>query len=52
MCASCGCGKPDDQHGDSSHITKQQIDQAAQAAGISAQQAAANIQDAVGSMSS
>jgi hypothetical protein len=48
MCASCGCGKPNDQHGDPSHITKDQIDQAAHAAGISPQQATANMQDAVG----
>jgi hypothetical protein len=33
MCLSCGCGKPDDDHGDARNITLQDIDQAAQAAG-------------------
>src|SRR6266567_1827836 len=33
MCISCGCGKPDDDHGDARNITMRDIDQAAQAAG-------------------
>jgi hypothetical protein len=45
MCASCGCGKANDQHGDQRHITLDDIDRAAQAAGINRQQAAQNIMD-------
>lgn len=33
MCMSCGCGSPNDDHGDSRNITLNDIDQAAQAAG-------------------
>ncbi len=33
MCISCGCRKPDDDHGDARNITMRDIDQAAQAAG-------------------
>jgi hypothetical protein len=33
MCISCGCGKPNDDHGDARNITLQDVDQAAQAAG-------------------
>lgn len=51
MCASCGCGKPNDQHGDSRHITMGQIQQAAAAAKISPQEVGKNISDAARSMS-
>ena len=44
MCVSCGCNKLNDDHGDSRNITMEQIQQAAQAAGCSAQEVAANIQ--------
>ena len=43
MCLSCGCGEPNESHGDSRHITMDQLQGAAQAAGISAQEAAQNI---------
>ena len=33
MCMSCGCGNPNDDHGDSRNITLNDIDQAAIAAG-------------------
>ena len=33
MCISCGCGKPNDDHGDARNITMQDVDQAAEAAG-------------------
>lgn len=33
MCMSCGCGSPNDDHGDSRNITMNDVDQAAQAAG-------------------
>jgi len=43
MCLSCGCGKPNETHGDSRHITMRELEQAAQASNISTQQAAQNI---------
>lgn len=33
MCVSCGCGSPNDDHGDSRNITLNDLDQAAIAAG-------------------
>ena len=33
MCISCGCGSPNDDHGDARNITLNDIDQAAVAAG-------------------
>lgn len=44
MCASCGCGIPDDKHGDDRNITWNEIQQAAEAGGVSPQQAAQNMQ--------
>ena len=32
MCLTCGCGKPNDDHGDSRNITMDDLNQAAQAA--------------------
>jgi hypothetical protein len=43
MCASCGCGEPNDNHGNSANITLDDVKQAAQAAGVSPTQAADNI---------
>lgn len=51
MCASCGCGKPNDNHGDNRHITMDQIQQAAAAAKISPQEAAKNMMDSARTMS-
>ena len=48
MCASCGCGEPNEQHGDSAHITGAQIDAAASAADISREQVVSNLQESVG----
>ena len=45
MCLSCGCGKPSDQHGNPDNITMEDLQAAADAAGISADEAARNIQD-------
>ncbi len=47
MCASCGCGEPNDQHGDSRHITGVQLKAAAQAANITPQEAASNLMKSV-----
>ena len=52
MCMSCGCGRPNDDHGDARHITQEDLDQAAQAANISREQAAQNIMDCCRPMSS
>ena len=46
MCASCGCGKPNDDHGDAANITVNDIERAASAAGISTEEAAKNMQAA------
>jgi hypothetical protein len=43
MCLSCGCGEPNEKHGDDRHITQDQINAAAQAAEITPMQAAQNI---------
>lgn len=45
MCMSCGCGSPNDNHGDDRHITQADLDRAAQAANVSREQAAQNIMD-------
>ena len=47
MCVSCGCNRPNDQHGDSRHITMQQIEEAARASSKTPQEVAQNIQQAV-----
>jgi hypothetical protein len=44
MCLDCGCGKPNDDHGDARHITMNQISDAAKASGISPQEAVQNIE--------
>ncbi len=43
MCLSCGCGEPEADHGDSRHITLADLRAAAEAAEISAVEAADNI---------
>jgi hypothetical protein len=47
MCLDCGCGKPNDTHGDERHITMQQLQDAAKASEVSPQEAAQNIMNAV-----
>jgi hypothetical protein len=47
MCISCGCGEPDEQHGDERNLTMRQVEDAAEAAGISPQAVAANVSEAV-----
>lgn len=48
VCMSCGCGKPNDNHGDERNITEDDLDRAAQAANIGRDQAAQNIMDCCG----
>jgi hypothetical protein len=43
MCLSCGCGQPNESHGNDDHITMDRLQRAADAAGTTAQQAAENI---------
>ena len=45
MCMTCGCGKPNDQHGDEANITYDQLQAAAEAANIDPESAAHNLHD-------
>jgi hypothetical protein len=45
MCMTCGCGKPNDQHGDEANITYDQLQAAAEAANIDPESAADNLHD-------
>lgn len=45
MCANCGCGLPEETHGDDRNITWSQIVASADAVGIPPEQAAQNIND-------
>jgi hypothetical protein len=43
MCVSCGCGEPNERHGDDRHITQDDLQQAADAANISLDEVVQNI---------
>jgi hypothetical protein len=43
MCLDCGCGKPDDDHGDARHITLATLQAAAEASGVSVDEVAARV---------
>jgi hypothetical protein len=43
MCLSCGCGNPNDDHGDQRNITMDDLNQAAQAAGTTRDKVLQNI---------
>ena len=45
MCLTCGCGEPNDDHGDPAHITYDDLKKAADAAEISVDEAAKNFQE-------
>lgn len=45
MCLTCGCGRPNDDHGDPAHITYDELKRAADAAEISVEEAAKNLQE-------
>lgn len=45
MCLTCGCGVPNDDHGDPAHITYGDMQKAADAAEISVEEAAGNLQE-------
>jgi hypothetical protein len=42
---SCGCGQPNEDHGNADHITLEQMERAAQASNIDVETAADNIHD-------
>jgi hypothetical protein len=44
MCVTCGCGELHNNHGDPRHLTIEVLERAAEAAGISLQQAAENLE--------
>src|SRR5947209_20350714 len=48
MCISCGCGKANDDHGDSRNITMEDLNQAAQAAGTTRDRVLQNIMQGTG----
>jgi hypothetical protein len=43
MCMTCGCGDPNASHDDPDHITYDQLQRAASAAGIDVESAADNL---------
>lgn len=45
MCLTCGCGQPNDDHGDARHITMDELKAASEAAEISVDEAARNLQE-------
>jgi hypothetical protein len=47
MCLDCGCGEPNERHGDDRHITMDDVKAAADASEISVDEAAQNIADGV-----
>ena len=43
MCLSCGCGEPNEDHGNAANITLEGLKKAADSEGITVEQAADNI---------
>ena len=48
MCVSCGCGQPNDDHGDSRNITLDDLNKAAEAAGTTRARVLQNIMGGAG----
>ena len=48
MCVSCGCGQPNDDHGDSRNITLDDLNRAAEAAGTTRARVLQNIMGGAG----
>ena len=48
MCLDCGCGEPNERHGDDRHIIMDDIQAAATASEISLEEAKRNIVQALG----
>jgi hypothetical protein len=47
MCLTCGCGVPNDDHGDDRHITYNDLKTAAEAAEIEVDEAVRNFEETV-----
>jgi predicted nucleic acid-binding Zn-ribbon protein len=47
MCLDCGCGEPNERHGDDRHLTMDDIRAAAEASEISVDEAARNINEGI-----
>jgi hypothetical protein len=47
VCLTCGCGEPNEDHGDPAHITYDDLKRAAGAAEISVDEAVANLNETV-----
>lgn len=47
MCLSCGCGEPNESHGNEDHITQDKLQKAADASKVTLSQAADNIRTGV-----
>jgi hypothetical protein len=47
MCLDCGCGEPNERHGDDRHIIMDDVQAAAKASEISVEEAKRNIVDAL-----
>ncbi len=45
MCASCGCGMLNENHGDDRHITLADLERAAEAADITVEEVLGNLQN-------
>jgi hypothetical protein len=45
MCLDCGCGEPNERHGDDRHIVMDDVRAAAQASELSVEEAARNISE-------
>jgi hypothetical protein len=43
MCLDCGCGEPNERHGDDRHITMDDVKAAAEASELSVDEAARNL---------
>lgn len=48
MCVTCGCGQPNNDHGNPDFITMDELQKAAKAANESVEDAAKNIAESVG----
>lgn len=46
MCMSCGCGEPNEAHGNNDNITMSTVERAATAAGISTDEVMTNLKTA------
>jgi hypothetical protein len=48
MCVSCGCGVANDDHGDPRNITQEDLEAAAEAAGLDVEDVLVNIEETAG----